>query len=105
MAFGDAGPYERLWGRAHSAVDPDAPAQAGIVDIGKAPRNADGLVTFASDLLILKPLDPARGNRRVFFDWGNRGNNRAVQFFCDAPASNEIPIGRASCRERVCKDV
>src|SRR3546814_520612 len=90
MAFGDAGPYERLWGRAHTAVDPDAPAQAGIVDIGKAPRNADGLVTFASDLLILKPLDPARGNRRVFFDWGNRGNNRAVQFFCDAPASNEI---------------
>ena len=90
MAFGDVGPYERLWGRAHFAVDPEAPAQAGIVDIGKAPRNADGLVEFASDLLILKPADPARGNRRVFFDWGNRGNNRAVQFFCDAPASNEI---------------
>lgn len=90
MSFGEVGPYERLWGRAHFAVDPDAPAQAGIVDIGKAPRNANGLVEFAADLLILKPADPARGNRRVFFDWGNRGNNRAVQFFCDAPASNEI---------------
>jgi len=90
MSFGEVGLYERLWGRAHFAVDPDAPAQAGIVDIGKAPRNADGLVEFAADLLILKPADPARGNRRVFFDWGNRGNNRAVQFFCDAPASNEI---------------
>src|SRR3546814_19277031 len=72
MAFGDAGPYERLWGRAHSAVDPDAPAQAGIVDIGKAPRNADGLVTFASDLLTPTQLDPARGNRRVFFAWGDQ---------------------------------
>ena len=94
-AFGDghefagAGAYERLVGRALFAVDPDAPAQAGIVDLDKAPRNRDGLVEFAADLCILKPADPARANRRLFFDYGNRGNKRAVQYFCDAPASND----------------
>ncbi|MCC7274421.1 MAG: hypothetical protein IT561_17270, partial [Alphaproteobacteria bacterium] len=55
MAFGDVGPYERLAGRAHYAVDPLAAAQAGIVDLDKAPRNADGLVELAADVMILKP--------------------------------------------------
>ena len=88
-AFSEAGAYERLTGRARFAVDPDAPAQAGIVDLDKAPRNRDGLVEFVADLCILKPADPARGNRRLFFDYGNRGNKRAVQYFNDAPACND----------------
>ncbi len=87
-AFGDAGPYERLVGRARFAVDPAAPAQAGIVDLDKASVNGDGLVAFTADMDILRPTDPGRGNRRLFFDYGNRGNKRAVQFFNDAPASN-----------------
>jgi hypothetical protein len=29
------------------------------------------------------------GNRRVFFDYGNRGHKRALQFFNDAPHSND----------------
>ncbi|MDE0391272.1 MAG: alpha/beta hydrolase domain-containing protein [Rhodospirillales bacterium] len=88
-AFGEAGSYERLVGRARFAVDPDAPAQAGIVDLDKAPRNRDGLIEFAADLCILKPADPARTNGRLFFDYGNRGNKRAVQYFCDAPGCND----------------
>ena len=87
--FAEAGAYERLIGRARFAVDPDAPAQAGIVDLDKAPRNDDGLVEFAADLCILKPVDPGSGNRRLFFDYGNRGNKRALQYFCDAPACND----------------
>ena len=87
--FGESGAYERLIGRAHFAVDPRAPAQAGIVDIDKAPLNADGLVEFTADLCILKPRDMARGNQRLFFGYGNRGNKRELQFFNDAPASND----------------
>ena len=87
--FGESGAYERLVGRVHFAVDPRAPAQAGIVDIDKAPLNADGLVEFSADLCILKPRDMARGNRRLFFGYGNRGNKRELQFFNDAPASND----------------
>ncbi|MCG8543590.1 MAG: hypothetical protein MJE12_05205 [Alphaproteobacteria bacterium] len=89
MEFGATGPYERLVGRAHFAVNPAAPAQAGIVDLDKAPINPDGLVEFVSDICILKPADPTRGNRRLFFDYGNRGNMRMIQFFNDAPASND----------------
>ena len=58
-----------------------------MVDIGKAPRDADGLVRFEADFMILRPMDG--GNRRVFFDYGNRGHKRALQFFNDAPHSND----------------
>jgi len=88
VAFGDTGPYERLKGRARFAVDPNAPAQAVITDIDKAPINADGLVEFTADFIILKPLDSEKGNSRLFYDYGNRGNARALQFFNDAVGSN-----------------
>ncbi len=50
--------------------------------------DADGLVRFAADFMILKPREMQRGNRRVFYDYGNRGHKRALQFFNDAPHSN-----------------
>src|SRR5690349_16326593 len=79
--FGAVGAYEVLVGRAHFAVDPGAPAQQGITDIDKVPTDAEGLVHFAGEFSILKPADPGRGNRRIFFDYGNRGNKRMLQFF------------------------
>ena len=85
--FEDIGPFERLAGRAHFAVDPDAGAYAEVVDLGKVPRNGAGLVEYVSDVCILKPVGP--GNRRLFFGYGNRGNKRELQFFNDAPASND----------------
>ena len=87
--FGDSGAYERLTGRALYAVDPLAAAQRDVVDIDKAPRDARGLVRFEADVMILKPVDMARGNRRMFFDYGNRGHKRALQFFNDAIHSND----------------
>lgn len=87
--FGNVGAYERLKGRAHFAVDPLAPAQGSVVDLELAPRNEAGLVEFSADILILKPVDMSRSNRRIFFDYGNRANIRALQFFCDAPFSND----------------
>lgn len=88
-AFGGVGPYERLKGRARFAVDPKAKAQAGICDIENAPRDAKGLVHFATDISILRPVDSTKGSKRLFFDWGNRGNIRCLQFFNDAPGSND----------------
>src|SRR6516164_5298998 len=87
--FGPVGAYERLVGRAHFAVDPGAAAQRSVTDLDKAPTDGEGLVHFTADFSILKPLDPARGSRRLFFDYGNRGNKRMLQFFNDAPASND----------------
>ena len=68
-SFGATGPYERLVGRAHFAVDPRVAAQAGITDLDKAPVDAQGQVRFAADIMILKPKDMARGNRRLFLDY------------------------------------
>lgn len=88
MAFGDVGSYERLAGRILFAIDPEDPANRPIVDLDQAPRNAAGLVEYTTDVYILKPLDLARGNRRLLYDVNNRGSMRAVQFFNDAPHSN-----------------
>jgi hypothetical protein len=87
-SFGDVGPYERLAGRVWFAVDPAAPAYSGVIDLPHAPRNAAGCVEYATDFYLLKPVDLARGNQRLFYDVINRGNKRALQFFNDAPHSN-----------------
>ena len=89
VEFGHSGPYERLDGVAHYAVDPAAQAQSGIIDLDRALRNADGLVEFSADISVLKPVDPHRGNHRLLFGYGNRGNKRELQFFNDSPASNQ----------------
>jgi hypothetical protein len=85
--FEPGGAYERLTGRVSFAVDPLARAQADVVDIDKAPRDLNGLVQFEADFMILRPV--GGGNRRLFFDYGNRGHKRALQFFNDAPHSND----------------
>ena len=87
-AFGYVGPYERITGRIHHTVDPSAAAQSGVTDIALAERGADGLVHFTQDLCILRPADMRLGNRRIFFDWGNRGNKRMLQYFNDSLHSN-----------------
>jgi hypothetical protein len=79
--FGDAGAYERLIGVARFAVDPAHPRNAPIVDLDKAPRNGKGLVEFAADVFLLKPVDPARGNGALFYDVNNRGNKLALGMF------------------------
>ena len=88
-SFASTGPYERIAGRAHFSVDPTLQAQAGVVDIDKAARDAHGRVHFTADFMLLKPVAMANGNQRLVFDWANRGNKRCLQFFNDAPGSND----------------
>lgn len=78
--FGDTGPYERLRGEIHFAVDPSNPRNQVIVDLDLAPRNADGLVEMSATLEILAPQDPERGNGVALFDIANRGRKVALQF-------------------------
>src|SRR6266550_2669380 len=73
-AFGDVGPYERLDGTVYMEVDPRDPLNAGIVNLDKAPRTPKGMVGFSSPFYILKPVDMARGNRKIFYGVNNRGN-------------------------------
>ncbi|MEH0071439.1 hypothetical protein V6L77_15715 [Pannonibacter sp. Pt2-lr] len=64
--FADTGAYERIDAIATIAVDPDAPANAGIVDLDKAPRNAKGEVEFTTEVFILRPAD-AKSSRLSCF--------------------------------------
>lgn len=73
-SFGDTGPYERLFGRVHFAIDPDEKGLPRIVDLDLAPRNAQGLVEFSGTLDIVKPVEMDRGNRRILYEFSNRGN-------------------------------
>jgi hypothetical protein len=71
--FGAAGAYERIVGRVFFAVDPGNPHNLQIVDLEKAPRNAQGEVEFSADLYLLKPKDMVKGNQAVLFEVSNRG--------------------------------
>jgi hypothetical protein len=81
LAFGSTGPYERLLGRVHFAIDPAEPGLPSICDLDLAPRNRDGLVEFSATLDIIKPVDPARGNRRLLYEFSNRGNRGVITGF------------------------
>ena len=72
-SWGEAGPYERLVGTAFFEVDPANPHNTIIFNLDKAPRNAHGLVEFSAPVLIIKPLDMARGNGKIFYNINNRG--------------------------------
>jgi hypothetical protein len=87
--FGAAGPYEKLSGKVHFALDPALPQNRGIVDLTLAPKNAQGLVEFWADFYLLKPVDPRRGNGRLFYEAGNRGTKRILPVFQDASNSND----------------
>ena len=95
--FGYVGAYERIKGRVLHAVDPAAAAQAGVTDIALAERGADGQVHFTQDFCILKPTDMRMGNRRLFFDWGNRGNKRLTGTWVNGgPSMNDPTLAEHS---------
>ena len=81
MPFGNAGAYERLDGTAYFEVDPKDPLNAVIVNLDRAPRNARGFVEFSSSFVILKPVDVAKGNHKIFYAINNRGNQQAISYF------------------------
>lgn len=86
-AFGAAGPYEKLSGTIHFAIDPKNSANTIITDIDKAPRNAAGKVEFSSDFYLIKPKDPSRGNGTVLYEVSNRGGKGLLGFFNFASGS------------------
>ena len=92
ISFGAVGPYEVLRGRIYAEVDPHALRNQHITDLQLAPRNDRGKVEYWSDFVLLKPVDPLRGNRRLLYDVNNRGNLVALWTFNGAEMSN-VPLG------------
>src|SRR3954451_3831874 len=86
-AFGAAGTYEKLVGTVDFGLDPALPRNGDIVDLQLAPRNASGEVEASADFYMLKPVDPRRGNGRLFYEVGNRGGKSLLQTFQKATGS------------------
>jgi hypothetical protein len=92
--FGTVGAYEKIIGKAFFAVDPLHPANAAIVDLDKAPRDAQGRVNFSADLYALIPKNAARGNGVALIDVLNRGNKVLLTSLNLGPLTND-PIAEA----------
>ena len=88
-AFGDVGPYEKIWGRAHFAIDPANPRNQMIADIDFAPRDAPARWCSPPISSSSSPRIPARGNGVVFFDVVNRGRFRLLSTFSDATGADD----------------
>ena len=89
QSFGSTGPYERLIGQIEFALDSGDPHNAGIVDLKYARRDADGRVRFSSDLYVLRPADPSKGNGVLLFEISNRGRRTLLSRFNWARPGND----------------
>jgi hypothetical protein len=88
-AFGDAGPYEKIVGIVKYAIDPRDRHNSNIVDLDKAPRNAQGKVEFEADVVLLAPKDRGKSDT-LFYDVNNRGNKLALRMFNYAGGGNDL---------------
>ncbi|HEX2115971.1 MAG TPA: alpha/beta hydrolase domain-containing protein, partial [Alphaproteobacteria bacterium] len=84
-SFGAAGEYVRITGKARGELDPNLPVNKGIINLDKAPRNARGMVEYETDIFILRPADPAKGNGRMLYEVNNRGRKFLSVWLMDAP--------------------
>ena len=66
MVFGDVGAYEKLVGIATLELDAGDARNAAIVDKDRVARNAMGKIEYSTEVYILRPADPARGNGKLF---------------------------------------
>jgi Alpha/beta hydrolase domain len=89
-SFGAVGQYERISGQIIGEVDPTDPRNAIIVDIGLAPRNPNGTVSYSTDFQILRPIDRSKGNHRLLYEITNRGRPNALQMLNDSPTPNDV---------------
>jgi hypothetical protein len=87
----DFGTHERVIARVHYAVDPRLPINQRIADLAAAPRNTDGKVEFAGDLLIFLPRRASAARGTVFLEVVNRGRDQALGLMSDARQRDLAP--------------
>lgn len=85
-SFGAVGSYERVWGVAKGTLDPKHPRNNAIINLNRAPRNAKGLVEYEVEWFMLRPANPALGNRKMLYEVTNRGRKFLLHWVMDAPA-------------------
>jgi hypothetical protein len=82
--------YEKLEGRVYFTVDPANRRNTVIVDLDRAPRNAQGRVEFSADFYAVRPK--TGGNGVAIVDVVNRGN-RVTRMFNRIAAGSDPDVG------------
>src|SRR5438132_8157537 len=88
-AFGSGGTYEKVRVTVKFQTDPTDPRNAIITDLNLAPRNADGLVSFDADYMLLYPADLSKWNRKLVSEINNRGSLLLFLSFASSPFNND----------------
>ena len=88
MKFGAVGSYLRIAGTAYGELDPRHPLNSVIVNLDKAPCNARGLVEYEVDFDLMRPVDIARGNRKILYEVVNRGRKNLLPVLHGAPETS-----------------
>jgi hypothetical protein len=89
-SFGKTGAYYKIAGTFEGELDPSTSLNSAIADIELAKRPAGSrTVHYKSTFFILRPVDLAKGNRKLFYDFGNRGNKRILQWINDATEATD----------------
>src|SRR5579859_609680 len=86
VGFGDVGGYERIDGVASGTLDPTHPRNNGIALLD---RVGGGAVPYRSDFVLLRPIDPAKGNGRMLYEVNNRGRIMLFANLCAGAAGNQ----------------
>jgi hypothetical protein len=89
IGFGAIGAYERLDGVAVGELCPEHPANHNIVNLDKAPRNARDVVPYRSNICILRPTNPIKGNGRILYEVTNRGRIMLFANLCGGKPGNQ----------------
>jgi hypothetical protein len=76
--YGQAGKYERIYGRAYGELNPNDAHNTIITDLALAPRNAKGMVEYNMTFSLVKPIDMSSSNGVLFYSVVNRGNGAAT---------------------------
>ena len=87
VAFGAAGAYERVTGTGKGELDPADARNRVIRNLERAPKNARGMVEYEVDFDLLRPVDAAKGNRKILFDVTNRGRKFITYWLMDGSAA------------------
>src|ERR1700674_2485159 len=61
---------------------------AAVTDLNLAPRNADGLVSFDADYMLLYPADLSKWNHQLVSEINNRGSLLLFLSFANSPFNN-----------------
>ena len=98
--FGTVGAYERIVGKAYFASQSQARRRIKPSSTStKLRATSDGLVEFSSDIFLLRPKNPKKGNGTVLYEVSNRGNKSMLTYFNRA-ADFARPAQRRRIRRR-----